>query len=202
MILSIMCCWFWSVKTSKGEGDIHLNNTMNTHDELYTSSQLKLFRKDIRHTRRDNQCLTRGVWCIIPTIWGKWSLDTCGTCYFNFQWDVIWEEQLECEMILRIDIFICVDMIYGKVLPVNVSCTQGYDDSDVIATIKGEIYVHQWRTTGSRDRAWSSIPVLITAEIISASTCYVGDIVSTFEWEHVYTMGWFAMWKITGMHLM
>ena len=56
-------------------------------------------------------------------------------------------------MILLVDIFIRVDMIYGKVLPVNVSCTQCYDDSDKIATIKGEIYVHQGCTTGSRDRA-------------------------------------------------
>jgi hypothetical protein len=39
-------------------------------------------------------------------------------------------------MILLIDIFIRVDMIYGKVLLVNASCTQWYDDSDEIATIR------------------------------------------------------------------
>ena len=64
---------------------------------------------------------------------------TCGMYYVNLQRKVIWEEYLECEMILLVDIFIRVDMIYGKVLPVNVSCTQCYDDSDKIATIKGEI---------------------------------------------------------------
>ena len=40
-------------------------------------------------------------------------------------------------MILLVDIFIRVDMLYSKVLPVNVSCTQCYDDFDKIATIKG-----------------------------------------------------------------
>ena len=44
-------------------------------------------------------------------------------------------------------------MISGKVLLVNVSCTQCYADSDEIATIRGEIGVHQGRTTGSRDWA-------------------------------------------------
>ena len=70
-------------------------------------------------------------------------------------------------------------MIYGKVLLVNASCTQCYADSDEITTIKGEICVHQRRTTGSRDRARSVIPELISAEMISASTCYFGVIVST-----------------------
>ena len=70
-------------------------------------------------------------------------------------------------------------MIYGKVLLVNASCTQWYDDSDEIATIRGEISVHQGRATGSRDRAYSHIPEVISAEMISASTCYFGVIVSS-----------------------
>ena len=56
-------------------------------------------------------------------------------------------------MILLIDIFIRVDMVYGKVLLVNDSCTHCYADFDEIATIKGEIYVHQGCATGSCDRA-------------------------------------------------
>ena len=56
-------------------------------------------------------------------------------------------------MILHIDVFIRADMVYGKVLLVNASCTQWYDDSDEIATIRGEIFVHQGRATGSRDWA-------------------------------------------------
>ena len=56
-------------------------------------------------------------------------------------------------MTLLIDIFLQADMIYGKGLPVNGSCTQCYADSDKIATIRGEMCVHQGRTTGSRDRA-------------------------------------------------
>ena len=56
-------------------------------------------------------------------------------------------------MILLIDIFIRADMIYGKVLLVNVSCTHCYADSDKIATIRGEIGVHQGYTIVSHDRA-------------------------------------------------
>ena len=56
-------------------------------------------------------------------------------------------------MILPIDIFIRAVMIYAKVLMVNTSCTQCYADSDEITIIRGEISVHQGRTTGSRDRA-------------------------------------------------
>ena len=56
-------------------------------------------------------------------------------------------------MILLIDIFLRANMIYGKVLLVNDSCTQCFADFDEIATIKGEIGVHQGRTTGSHDRA-------------------------------------------------
>ena len=64
---------------------------------------------------------------------------TCGMYYFNLQRKVMWEEYLECEMILLIDIFIYADKIYGNVLLVNTSSTQGYADSDMIATIRGEM---------------------------------------------------------------
>ena len=43
-------------------------------------------------------------------------------------------------MTLLIDLFSRADIIYGKVLLVNASCTQCYDDSDEIATImEGEV---------------------------------------------------------------
>ena len=51
----------------------------------------------------------------------------------------MWEEYLECEMILLIDIFIRANKIYGNVLLVNTSSTQCYADSDMIATIRGEM---------------------------------------------------------------
>ena len=65
----------------------------------------------------------------------------------------MWEEYLESEMILLIDIFIRADKNYGKVLLVNASCTQCHAHSVKSATIEGEIYVRQGRTTGSRDRS-------------------------------------------------
>ena len=64
---------------------------------------------------------------------------TCGMYYFNLQQEVMWEEYLVCEMILLIDIFIRADKIYGNVLLVNTSSTQGYDVSDMIATSRGEM---------------------------------------------------------------
>ena len=56
-------------------------------------------------------------------------------------------------MILLIDIFSRADIIYGKVLLVNASCTHCHADPDEIATIKEGICVHLGCTTGSRDRA-------------------------------------------------
>ena len=56
-------------------------------------------------------------------------------------------------MIFLIDIFMRAYTIYAKVLLVNASCTQCYADFDKIATIRGEICVHQGRTTVLRDRA-------------------------------------------------
>nr|GEW50271.1 hypothetical protein [Tanacetum cinerariifolium] len=56
--------------------------TMSTRNELLNaqrvlvtnfipSSYLRSFWEDNRHDRRENQCLTRGFWCTIPTTWGK-----------------------------------------------------------------------------------------------------------------------------------
>ena len=76
-------------------------------------------------------------------------------------------------MILHIDIFSRAYMNYGKVLLVAASCTQSYDDSDVIATImEGEVC-----TSGTHNRfTWSGLIIIL---VISASTCYFGVIVST-----------------------
>ena len=68
---------------------------------------------------------------------------------------------------------------YDKVLLVIASCTLCNDDFDEIATIRGEICVHQGLTTWSLDRAYSVISELISVEIISDSTCYLDVIVST-----------------------
>nr|GEX37714.1 protein NYNRIN-like [Tanacetum cinerariifolium] len=45
--------------------------TTSTRDELHTFFFLRSFREDNRHDRRENQCLTRGFWCTIPTTWGR-----------------------------------------------------------------------------------------------------------------------------------
>ena len=59
--------------------------------------------------------------------------------YFNLQQEVMWEEYLECEIILLSVIFIRANKIYDNVLLVNTSSTQGYADFDMIATIRGEM---------------------------------------------------------------
>ena len=130
-----MCCWFWCIKTSKGEGNIHLNtqwvHVMNFILLLDGSHSGKTHVITVEKI----SVLTRYSWCIIPSTWGKYSRDTFDMKYFSLQQKEIWEEYLKCEMILHIDIFSRAYMSYGNVLLVTASCTQCYDDSDEIATI-------------------------------------------------------------------
>ena len=110
--------------------------TTSTRDELYTS-QLMMFWEDKCHNCRDNQCINSFSGVLFHLIGGCGFLITCGMYYFNLQRKVMWEEYLECEMILLIDIFIRANKIYGNVLLVNTLSTQCH--ADMIATIRGEM---------------------------------------------------------------
>nr|GEU59143.1 RNA polymerase II second largest subunit [Tanacetum cinerariifolium] len=69
---SMMVVRMLATSTVKGgEGDIHLNEQRVHVTNFIPSSYLRSFREDNRHDRRENQCLTLGFWCIIPTTWGK-----------------------------------------------------------------------------------------------------------------------------------
>ena len=180
-----MCCWFWCIKTSKGEGNIHLN-TQRVHVMKFILLLNGSHSGKTHVVTAEKICaLTSYSWCIIPSTRGKCSRDTFGMKYFSLQQEELWEEYLEREMILLIYIFSRAYMNYGKVIPVNASCTQCYDDSDEIATIiEGDMF-----TSGTHNRfTWSGLI------IYSSDQCF-----NLLLWCHrfysywiqVYIMGWF-----------